>query len=85
MKRLVEALTAVYEAKFSEPWLPKYSLSMLGAILGVEISISEVQCKYKLSQNRYAVDRKQLIEQLQASGSTKLAESMHQYALLHDG
>ena len=58
---------------------------MLGAILGVEISISEVQCKYKLSQNRSAVDRKQVIEQLQASGSTQMAESMRQYALPHDG
>ena len=76
LKRLVETLTKKYESNFSAPWQPDYNPSMLGAIAGVEISISEIQCKYKLSQNRSAQDRGQVIQQLEANGSKQLAEAM---------
>ena len=54
---------------------------MLGAIVGVEVIINEVQCKYKLSQNRSTKDRLQVIEQLKAVGSNKLAEAMERNEL----
>ncbi len=73
---LLDTLTNKYESSFSEPWQPSYKLSMLDAIVGIEIPIDEVQCKYKLSQNRSEQDRKQVIDQLKINGSNALAEVM---------
>jgi predicted FMN-binding regulatory protein PaiB len=41
---------------FEKPWQPEYKSSMLSAIVGIEVSINEIQCKYKLSQNRSSQD-----------------------------
>ncbi|MFT4819725.1 MAG: transcriptional regulator [Sulfitobacter sp.] len=73
---VVDTLTQKYESTFPQPWKPEYKEAMLSAIVGVEISISEIQCKYKLSQNRSAQDRAQVATQLDEVGSHKLALSM---------
>ena len=49
--------------------MPTYDVRMLSAIVGVEVTVSEVQGKFKISQNRSAADRTAVIEQLEASGS----------------
>jgi transcriptional regulator len=54
---------------------------MLGAITGIEISISEMQCKYKLSQNRSTQDQKQVINSLEKRCASALAEAMVQHKL----
>lgn len=76
LQGIVNTLTNKYEAAFKEPWQPEYKTSMLGAIVGVEITINEIQCKYKLSQNRSPQDRSQVVEQLKLLGSNRLAEVM---------
>ncbi len=76
LKDLVDALTNKYESAFEKPWLPEYNSSMLNAIVGVEISINEIQCKYKLSQNRSSLDKTQVIKQLESIGSLELSEAM---------
>ena len=76
LKQAVGTLTNRSESHFSIPWQPKYNPSMLKAIVGIEITISEIQCKYKLSQNRSPQDQAQVIEQLKASGSNKMAKAM---------
>jgi len=76
LKNLVDALTNKYEAAFEKPWQPEYKSSILGAIVGIEVSINEIQCKYKLSQNRSSRDQVRVVEQLKALGSSKLAEAM---------
>ncbi len=76
LESVVASLTHKYEASLKEPWQPSYKTALLNAIVGIEIQISEVQCKFKLSQNRSARDRAQVIEQLKALGSTELAEAM---------
>jgi transcriptional regulator len=81
LEEIVNALTKKYEATSPTPWQPDYKPSMLGAIVGVEVIINEVQCKYKLSQNRSIKDRLQVIEQLKAEGSNKLAEAMERNEL----
>jgi len=81
LQEVVNALTAKYEAAFESPWQPEYKPSMLGAIIGVEVAISEIQCKYKLSQNRSVQDRSQVVDQLKAVGSNKLAEVMERNEL----
>ncbi len=81
LEEIVNALTKKHEATSPTPWQPDYKPSMLGAIVGVEVIINEVQCKYKLSQNRSIKDRLQVIEQLKAVGSNKLAEAMERNEL----
>lgn len=76
LKEVVDALTCKYESGFKQPWEPAYKASMLGAIVGLEITIKEIQCNYKLSQNRSSQDRKQVAEQLEQSGSVHLAKAM---------
>ncbi|MEP5764756.1 MAG: FMN-binding negative transcriptional regulator [Halieaceae bacterium] len=81
LKAVVDSLTEKHESAFDQPWQPDYKASMLGAIVGLEITISEVQCKYKLSQNRSSQDQAQVIEQLKSLGSNSLAEAMERNGL----
>jgi transcriptional regulator len=54
---------------------------MLKAIIGVEIEIDEIQCKYKLSQNRSEADQRQVIDQLDNLQSESLAQAMRKTLL----
>jgi len=73
---IVRDLTEAYESSLEKPWEPKYKESLLNAIIGIEIEISEIQCKYKLSQNRSEKDQNQVTEHLKKKGSVKLSEAM---------
>lgn len=73
---IIQALTAKYEAGSASPWQPTYSPAMVGAIVGIEIKITQIQCKYKLNQNRSKQDNLQVIEQLEQRGSVQLAAAM---------
>lgn len=87
LKHLVEALTRKHELALAHrqpqlshvPWGMEYRAQMLAAIVGFEISISEIQCKYKLSQNRSEQDRSRVSQQLRALGAVDLADSMDKY------
>jgi transcriptional regulator len=79
LKQLVDGLTKKFESTFDEPWQPDYPASMLRGIVGIEIEISEIQCKYKLSQNRPAEDQTQVIEALDAGTSSQLANAMRKF------
>jgi len=76
LKNIVNALTSEYESQFPTPWVPDYNPSLLGAIVGIEITINEIQCKYKLSQNRSKQDQLQVVKRLKANGSNRLAQEM---------
>ena len=68
MQRLVEH----HEASFEAPWrmdLPQpYETSMLRAIVAFEIEISRLEGKFKLSQNRDEIDRRNVADRLDALG-----------------
>ena len=85
LKSVVEALTHKYESGFSEPWQPDYKATMLHAIIGFEISISKIQCKYKLSQNRPKQDQSQVAEQLGKLGSVDIAKATRKALALREG
>ena len=78
LKQIVETLTAKFEATFDAPWQPDYPASMLRGIVGLEIAIGEIQCKYKLNQNRSDEDQNRVIETLNAHGSHQLAKAMQE-------
>ena len=60
-RALVTRLTEQHESQFAKPWAvtdapPDYLESMLRAIVGVEVRISSIQAKRKLSQNKPEAD-----------------------------
>ena len=81
LAELVDTLSERYESGFEKPWKPQYREAMLKAIIGVEITIDEIQCKYKLSQNRSVADQQGVVDQLQQNGSQALAEAMRKTRL----
>ena len=75
---LVATLTAHHEAGRDPGWQPQYPQSMLAAIVGVEITVTDIQCKYKLSQNRPVSDRERVADELEQAGAGKLAAAMRE-------
>ena len=62
LRTLVTALTAAHEASRREPWQvddapPEYVEQLLGAIVGLELAVTRIEGKWKLSQNRPPADR----------------------------
>ena len=71
LRALVERLTNRHEASKPEPWKvtdapAEYIEQMLGAIIGVEIPLTRLVGKWKVSQNRPAVDRDGVVSALGA-------------------
>jgi transcriptional regulator len=66
---LVSRLTATHEASQARPWAvtdapPAYIDTMLRAIVGIEIELTALTGKWKVSQNRSAADRAGTIDGL---------------------
>jgi transcriptional regulator len=77
----VRALTAKHEANRSEPWAvddapQAYVEGQLRAIVGVEVQITRIEAKFKLSQNRSAADVDGAIAGLTADGRHEIAGDM---------
>lgn len=81
LARVVDALSERYESGFETPWKPQYREAMLKAIVGVEIQIDDIQCKYKLSQNRPTADQQGVTEKLEELGSEELLRAMRKSLL----
>jgi transcriptional regulator len=70
LRDMVRRLSERHEAREAVPWrmddLPEpYVASMLNGIVGVEIEVSRLEGKFKLSQNRPAGDRPRIAVALQ--------------------
>ena len=76
LRELVASLTARYESSYEKPWQPDYRGSMLNAIVGVEITINDIQCKYKLSQNRSSAEKLRIAAELDKAGQQELAAAL---------
>jgi len=73
---IVNQLTKTSESSFEKPWVPEYKESMLNEIIGLKIGITEVQCKYKISQNRSEQDRDNIAGKLGENGAVPLSHAM---------
>jgi transcriptional regulator len=78
LEALVERLTHVYESHMPSPWKPNLSgerrTKLLNMIVGFEIEITDIQAKFKLSQNRPSEDQQSVVEKLgQSSNQTEVA------------
>lgn len=80
LAQMVAALSEKYESgrESSEygKWNGEYNSKMLKAIVGLDIEITEMQCKFKLSQNKTPDDQRTIIAQLKQEGATALAAEM---------
>lgn len=78
---LVRSLTAKHEAEATQPWAvddapEKFVAGQLRAIVGVEVRISRIEAKAKLSQNRSAEDIQGVAASLDARGDHEFAEAV---------
>ena len=76
VKTIVDRLSNKYEEAFETYWELDYNAGMLKHIVAFEIEITNIQCKYKLSQNRSEQDRENMITHLQNRGSVALANAV---------
>jgi transcriptional regulator len=86
LRDIVTRLTRRHESGRARPWAvsdapPEYVDGQLRAIVGVELTISSVEAKQKLSQNRSEPDRAGVVAGLRAeagddSGATAIADLM---------
>ncbi len=71
LKSLLVELTTVYESSSPVPWQPEFSheywAGMIRALVGFELTITRLEGKRKLSQNRSEADRRKVIEMLRNS------------------
>ena len=69
----VTRLTDTHESKRAKPWAVSdapeaYIATMLGAIVGIEIVLTALTGKWKVSQNRAAADRAGVVQGLREAG-----------------
>jgi transcriptional regulator len=81
VRGLVARLTRHHEAAEPKPWkmgdsAPEFIDDMLSKIVGIEIEITSLTGKSKLSQNKEARDRLNAAETLAARGHDELAQAM---------
>jgi transcriptional regulator len=74
LRQMVEDLTNRHEHGRAEPWRvtdapAEYVEKLLGAIVGVEIPVTRLIGKSKLSQNRSVADRQGVVAGLERDGT----------------
>ena len=78
LRAQVEALTAHNESPRAQPWAvadapADYIEAMLGAIVGIEIAVTNLRGKWKVSQNQPARNQEGVIAGLEESGAKAMA------------
>ena len=81
VRRVVARLTRTHEAQEPKPWKmgdapPDYIAGMLKAVVGIEIVITRLEGKSKLSQNREERDRRSAAQALIQQGAVQLGKAM---------
>lgn len=81
VRAIVARLTRTHEASQPRPWRmgdapADYLDQMLQMIVGIEVEITRLEGKRKLSQNREARDFEGAVQGLQNSGQSELASAM---------
>ena len=79
LRQMVEDLTNRHEHGRAEPWSvsdapAEYVEKLLGAIVGVEIPVTRLIGKSKLSQNRSVADRQGVVAGLERDGTPAQAD-----------
>ncbi|MDP2811991.1 MAG: FMN-binding negative transcriptional regulator [Rhodocyclaceae bacterium] len=74
LRQQLETLVASHEAAFAKPWHiadapPDYIDTMLAAIVGIEIEITALRGKWKISQNQPEINRAGVVAGLRQQGT----------------
>ncbi|KAA3639277.1 MAG: FMN-binding negative transcriptional regulator [Proteobacteria bacterium] len=77
-QKIVDELSELHQKSLGLSWVNDYNPAMLSAIVALKIDIHDMRCQFKLSQDRSAIDRKNVIIALQENGQPELAEAMKQ-------
>jgi len=82
LRGLLARLTRRHESSQARPWKmtdapPDHIAAMLREIVGIEIAVTVLEGKRKLSQNKDTRDRLGATDALAALGATELAQQMH--------
>ncbi len=85
VRRMVARLTKRHEAAEPKPWkmgdsAPEFIDGLLRSIVGIEIAITSLVGKSKLSQNKDVRDRTGAADALEQRGQTELAQRMRPQA-----
>jgi transcriptional regulator len=77
LRNLVGQLTTRHESRFEKPWSVEdapadYIDKMVSAIVGIEITITRLEGKAKVSQNQPAVNREGVVQALTAQADADL-------------
>lgn len=75
----LESLTSQNEAEFEHPWAisdapHEFTSKLVEAIVGIEIVITELKGKWKVSQNQSDQDRYSVVNGLRKHGQNEMAE-----------
>lgn len=78
LRRQLEAMTAIHEAGLPEPWSVSdapadFTERLIGQIIGIEIRVTRLQGKWKVSQNQPAENRNSVIVSLNQSAKPAMA------------
>ncbi|AEF98538.1 FMN-binding negative transcriptional regulator [Methylomonas methanica] len=78
LRRQLEAMTAIHEAGLPEPWSVSdapadFTERLLDQIIGIEIRVTRLQGKWKVSQNQPAENRNSVIVGLNRSAKPAMA------------
>jgi transcriptional regulator len=78
---VVRRLTEVHEARSPQPWSvedapPAFVAGQLRAIVGLELRITRIEAKVKMSQNRPAADVDGVVAGLRGRGETAAADAV---------
>jgi transcriptional regulator len=81
LEGLVRELTDLHEAQEDAPWAvddapERFVAGQLRAIVGVELVISRIEAKVKMSQNRPSADLDGVVAGLEARGDTASADAV---------
>ncbi len=79
LRRQIDDLTSAHEGKRPDPWKVSdapadFVAAQLKAIGGIEIAITRIEGKWKMSQNRSEADRRGVVEGLRADGGADQAD-----------
>jgi transcriptional regulator len=78
IRNQLEAMTARYEATFPQPWAVSdapqdFTEKLIEQIVGIEITVSRLSGKWKVSQNQPVENQISVIKGLHKSGKLEMA------------
>lgn len=73
LHKTIHSFEAGYGTQFNQ-LDPKYLNGLLDGIVAIEITVTDLQAQYKLSQNKTEIERERIIDHLKASDDTTASD-----------